>query len=765
MLFSVRDKQGKFVEIPVIVGPKGDPGKDAEVTAENIEAALGYTPANKAILYDQEQTLTDAEKEQARKNIGAMSSDVKIEGAVLYTQQTLTDEQKAQARANIGIEADGSVVNVDTTLSMPGVAADAKAVGDEITRQADIVYEVGKNKVDISKVIYAGNGSINGGSGALVDGTNWVYGDYELISGETYTISKTGGAQILYFYNEDGSYTGGAQNITVSATSNTLTFVAPAPIVRILAYGDLSTRNLQIELGDTATEYESFGYALKENMRVTDPKVVNNLLEPNKVTDKYIADGGVHAQKLHFTEATDNLINPLTCVSGYLSTKGNIAASGGHFTTDFIPISAEDAYVRLNVSNSSIVFYDANKTFISYHEQVATAQIPDGAAYVRATINSYLSNAHKYMLYVGNTEKDFVPYRVVPQKYIEQVADPFPKISLVLTKDLYVANGVKVDIHAQSITKGINVDKMVRPISMGAISGSVPYKVYGKHIEIVGGDKADLTASVYCEPRWGKSVKQNIDIHNVSADAGSGQTKKVLFIGDSKTDANVYTQCLLDMFANDPMSIQLLGTRGNTDTNRHEGRSGWSAEFYCENNPDRGIKDENGEFPDSPFYNPTTKTFDFAYYMEQNGYDGVDYVFINLGTNDSVSNFIGYYHEMVDSIRAYDSNIIIGIWVPAPFATFGGYTHTANDNQTFAAMEAVISEFDTAENQANKIFVVPTHMNLNTEYDYPWKDVPYTTAKPEHTYRVCTDQIHESNGYYKDANVIFGYIKHFATLQ
>ena len=149
--------------------------------------------------------------------------------------------------------------------------------------------------------------------------------------------------------------------------------------------------------------------------------------------------------------------------------------------------------------------------------------------------------------------------------------------------------------------------------------------------------------------------------------------------------------------------------------------------------------------------------------MSKNNYDSVDYVFINLGTNDSISNFIEYYHQMIDGISAYNSNIIIGIWVPAPFATFGGYSHRDNDNQTFLAMKKVIEEFDTVENQDNKIFVIPTHMNINTFYDFGWKEVRYNDVSEE-TYRVCTDQIHEVNGYKHVADVIFGYIKHFATL-
>lgn len=49
-----------------------------------------------AVLYSQ-QSLTSAQKQQARTNIGASGDD-----AVLYSQQTLTTSQKEQARANIG---------------------------------------------------------------------------------------------------------------------------------------------------------------------------------------------------------------------------------------------------------------------------------------------------------------------------------------------------------------------------------------------------------------------------------------------------------------------------------------------------------------------------------------------------------------------------------------------------------------------------------------------------------------------------------------
>lgn len=67
----------------------------------------------------------------------------------------------------------------------------------------------------------------------------------------------------------------------------------------------------------------------------------------------------------------------------------------------------------------------------------------------------------------------------------------------------------------------------------------------------------------------------------------------------------------------------------------------------------------------NPFYNTSTEKFDFSYYMTQQGYTDVDYVFINLGTNDlnrspmTETDIMGYYDEMITSIKQYNSNIKI----------------------------------------------------------------------------------------------------------
>lgn len=52
---------------PGVQGPKGDPGSDANVTAANIEAALGYVPVTPSALATKQDALTDADRQSITK--------------------------------------------------------------------------------------------------------------------------------------------------------------------------------------------------------------------------------------------------------------------------------------------------------------------------------------------------------------------------------------------------------------------------------------------------------------------------------------------------------------------------------------------------------------------------------------------------------------------------------------------------------------------------------------------------------------------------
>ena len=94
----------------------------------------------------QAQSLSDAEKQQARQNIGAGTSNFSgnyddlsnkptvPQGAVLYNQQTLNDDQKAQARENIGAGTSNCSGSYNDLTDKPagggGVTSWGNATGD-----------------------------------------------------------------------------------------------------------------------------------------------------------------------------------------------------------------------------------------------------------------------------------------------------------------------------------------------------------------------------------------------------------------------------------------------------------------------------------------------------------------------------------------------------------------------------------------------------------------------------------------------------------
>lgn len=169
-------------------------------------------------------------------------------------------------------------------------------------------------------------------------------------------------------------------------------------------------------------------------------------------------------------------------------------------------------------------------------------------------------------------------------------------------------------------------------------------------------------------------------LYKYDADTGYGASMRrvtenladcsLLAIGDSTVDSDSMTGALLSHFAEKGRTLTLLGTRGSSANalNRNEGRAGWTTADYMTNATRNGYT--------NPFYNAASGGFDFAYYMAEQGYSGVDFVVIQLGINDLYPSNARYPEEpdyaaiwgnirtMVTSILAYDSAVRIIINLP-----------------------------------------------------------------------------------------------------
>ena len=143
--------------------------------------------------------------------------------------------------------------------------------------------------------------------------------------------------------------------------------------------------------------------------------------------------------------------------------------------------------------------------------------------------------------------------------------------------------------------------------------------------------------------------------------------KTALVIGDSTVDFDTMTAKMLELFTENGSTLTLLGTLGDgTTTNKNEGRSGWTTSDYFTNKKYNDVV--------NPFYNPDTETFDFKYYMNQQGYTSVDFVIIQLGINDlynatnnyesASKNAISNIKKMIDSVFVFNDSIKVIINLP-----------------------------------------------------------------------------------------------------
>lgn len=76
---------------PGVQGPKGDPGSDANVTAANIETALGYVPVTPSALTTKQDTLTDVDRQSITKT-------------GMTTGASWTDAEQKAARERMGVD-------------------------------------------------------------------------------------------------------------------------------------------------------------------------------------------------------------------------------------------------------------------------------------------------------------------------------------------------------------------------------------------------------------------------------------------------------------------------------------------------------------------------------------------------------------------------------------------------------------------------------------------------------------------------------------
>lgn len=311
-------------------------------------------------------------------------------------------------------------------------------------------------------------------------------------------------------------------------------------------------------------------------------------------------------------------------------------------------------------------------------------------------------------------------------------------IDIVLNKKFKVVKNMNLLFYPQNFTRYGNTNN----ISLIRLNGLAKYNLKNCLIAKTSSVQNSYDASIdYYFNDLINCLSKTINIQVLDDNVGSGLTKNVMFIGDSLTAyyTSAITQKVISLFENDVMNVNFLGTLNNA-----EGRSGWRAYTYC--NCEYGSEDgSSGVYQGiNPFYNPGGGSFDFSYYMTQQNYSNIDYVFINLGTNDitktnhnSETEILSYYNTMINSIKAYNQNVKIGIWLHPGKGIKNNTSNLLTRDKMLEMNKILIENFENREDE--NLFLIPINVCLNPDADYNTETI---NISENETYETITDYTH-----------------------
>ncbi len=271
----------------------------------------------------------------------------------------------------------------------------------------------------------------------------------------------------------------------------------------------------------------------------------------------------------------------------------------------------------------------------------------------------------------------------------------------------------------------------------------------------------------------------------------------LLIIGDSLTNASVYSGRVLELATGDGFPLKLVGTRGpgaeaqpgggDGSGNRHEGYGGWTAERFA-TKYNAGIA-RGGPYKEcgSPFLyrnDPGDETeeprLDFARYCEEfNGGTAPDFVTILLGCNDTFSatdetieeridTMFAHYETLVKMIHDLDPGTRIGAVLPLPPAAtqdaFGanygsGQTRWQYRRNQHRVIERMRETFGGREGE--NLFLVPAWLNVDPVHGFPSR-TEKANARTEVEIERQSNGVHPSaEGYRQLGDALYAWMRSF----
>ena len=654
------------------------------------------------------------------------------------------------------LSAEASPVVVDDTLTIAGAAADAKKTGDEISglkeetsdiKSASSVYQ---NKMGAKNLIQpstyndpsvAGLSIVANSDGTYtVNGTTTgkLYADVQtvnLIENEQYILNGGQANMNMQILNEAKS----SVVAVVNGTSD-VAFTAPYTGLYHLRFNTIANITFDNVIFSPMIRYKGIidptfsPYAPSNASLFASVKTINNNLETLNGLDAFVGTQGIYP----FT-ADSTLYRP-----GY---------------------PAQIVYSREQNGIKNLVIYaDDNDDYyvsalFSYHASQHTSQMEIKSASGRTGL--YVS--------AQRSSKTDLPIETV---YIYDSNDVLLAKAIIDWSKITLANGLNLttestkiqescimrtsgiirflpltDVYITNVQQRIYFNELCRGANNGyfvveASGATYPEITYSdRYIQFNVTSTKNITVTIKYKREGIQVASKQITVHcNISA----LPAKKYLFLGDSYTASGYIQKWLYD---NNSGKVTLYGTQG-TAPYLHEGRSGWRVNDYFSASKS-GVT--------NPFYNPTSQTFDFGYYMTNNpSFNDVEIVNVLLGRNNSFSTSImTRMQQIIDSIHNYNADIIITVMVGS---------NVAADNSGTGKYMQNNQEFNLACFRYNQVVaytnanIVYQNLNLDNVYDFATAQVDATYNNPTQM-TVYTDNVHPSQYGYEAFGIAYnGYM-------
>lgn len=435
-------------------------------------------------------------------------------------------------------------------------------------------------------------------------------------------------------------------------------------------------------------------------------------------------------EKLSFIEESTNLFDKAKAKTGFYL-RGDIGRElegEGFAVSDYIRVDENVAFIIKAIRHIS---YYSDKSEYDFIDGVSgetqwnfSDVTPQGTKYLR--FSWYLPgdgvSLGDQQMNLGNV---LLPYEksggIIPKEYLDVPNNSGQDLEIksILPETIYAVVGHEINIYFENI---LNVPQKDVFIDVACEIGKHEEKRWTTTPEEVG--TYPITISVYKDYEL---VNQVVSSIVVSGSGVGGDNRNALIIGDSTINNQYMLNSLVDKIETDNLELTLYGTRGSGSV-RHEGRGGWTASDY------RSDKEYSNPVSPNPFYNSAVQDFDFNFYMENQSYPTLDYVGICLGINDTfhfnsdetvlneIPNILGNLDHMINSIKTYNPDIKVGVFVTIPPNTsqdafaeaYGnGQTQWRYKRNNAIWIDELVKHYDKRKTEG--IYLVPDNNNIDTK--------------------------------------------------